>query len=172
MTSGLARSSLGVGTSGLTRPTSPSKLHQLGHLLQGWPYSSLVSVAIASIPSLVPSLGFHRTHIKLLNPRVCSTNFENVRFDSDNSSLIPDEAPGSSYEGRRAHPSLPQPLHLRFTFVDQQKRTASLRFEQVCCFECRRDSGGGGGGGGGTCIILVRFPVGLAKSIIGILNGN
>ena len=40
--------------------------------------------------------------------------------------------PRSYYDGRRAHSSLPQPLHLRFTFVDQNRFTASLHFEQVC----------------------------------------
>eukprot|EP00731_Ephydatia_muelleri_P002516 Em0001g2516a len=31
---------------------------------------------------------------------------------------------------RKAHPSLPQPLHLRVTFVDHDNRTSSLRLEQ------------------------------------------
>ncbi len=39
--------------------------------------------------------------------------------------------PSSNYAGRRAHSSLPQPLHLRFTFIDQNENKASLRFEQV-----------------------------------------
>ena len=39
--------------------------------------------------------------------------------------------PGCRAERSIAHHSLPQPLHLRVTFEDQEKRTASLRFEQV-----------------------------------------
>ena len=42
-----------------------------------------------------------------------------------------DKEPDSWAERRRAHHSLPQPLHFRVTFEDQEKRTASLRFEQV-----------------------------------------
>ena len=42
--------------------------------------------------------------------------------------------PSSNYAGRRAHSSLPQPLHLRFTFVDQNENKASLHFEQVIDF--------------------------------------
>ena len=44
---------------------------------------------------------------------------------------VKDKAPLSFVDGMRAHKSLPQPLHLRATFVDQEQRTATIRFEQV-----------------------------------------
>ena len=45
--------------------------------------------------------------------------------------LYAGKSPDSRAARRRAHHSLPQPLHFRVTFEDQEKRTASLRFEQV-----------------------------------------
>ena len=43
--------------------------------------------------------------------------------------------PASLEDGKRAHFSLPQPLHFRAVFVGLDGRTASLRMEQVniCC---------------------------------------
>ncbi|KAL5509484.1 hypothetical protein EMCRGX_G004871 [Ephydatia muelleri] len=41
-----------------------------------------------------------------------------------------DKAPATHALGYRAHPSLPQPLHLRATFVDHKTRTSSVEFEQ------------------------------------------
>ena len=44
---------------------------------------------------------------------------------------VKDKAPLSFVDGMRAHKSLSQPLHLRATFVDQEQRTATIKFEQV-----------------------------------------
>lgn len=43
---------------------------------------------------------------------------------------IQDRSPEDNQERQRAHHSLPQPLLLRVTFIDKDKRTASLIFEQ------------------------------------------
>ena len=50
--------------------------------------------------------------------------------------LVPptDKAPATHSAGYRAHPSLPQPLHLRATFVDHKTRTSAVEFEQVITF--------------------------------------
>ena len=39
--------------------------------------------------------------------------------------------PSSGPSARRAHKSLPQPLHLKAVFTDQKDRKASIRFEFV-----------------------------------------
>lgn len=41
-----------------------------------------------------------------------------------------DKSPATHAARSRAHPSLPQPLHLRVTFVDHKMRTSSVEFEQ------------------------------------------
>ena len=47
-----------------------------------------------------------------------------------------DNPPNNYHDARKAHPSLPQPLHLRVTFVDHDNMTTSLRLEQVCVCLC------------------------------------
>ena len=51
-------------------------------------------------------------------------------------SSTPDSLPKDDYYAGRAHPSLPQPLHLRVTIVDHDNMTTSLRLEQVCVYMC------------------------------------
>ena len=53
----------------------------------------------------------------------------------------PPDNPPEYNNARKAHPSLPQPLHLKVTFVDHTNMTSSLRLEQVCvcnvwCVQC------------------------------------
>ena len=52
-----------------------------------------------------------------------------INFDNGLFSPTIDDPP-RGYEACRAHHSLPKPLHLRATFVDQRSGTASLEFEQ------------------------------------------
>ena len=77
--------------------------------------------------------------------------------------IFTDKPPSSNQDRCRAHISLPQPLHLKATFVDHNKATASFRFEQVqlllSIYTCI------------SLIIIICIPVALSESVTGFLSG-